>query len=113
MIWFPDIANMPPLSKYGAPKLTVPRNGEPSLIEIVNVATMAPSGVVSRIVGAAGVIEITGTGGAAPVAPVAPVVPVVPVAPVPPVPPVAPVVTVMFALVAATVKLLLGKNLTS
>src|SRR6266704_583358 len=52
----------PPKSKYGAPKPTVPVNGEPSLILIVAVATTVPFGAVSGSVGATGATVITGTG---------------------------------------------------
>jgi len=42
---------------------SVPVNGDPSLMVTVKLATTAPSGVVSGIVGLLGVTVITGTGG--------------------------------------------------
>jgi hypothetical protein len=61
----PEIAKLPPASKNGAPKFTVPVYGDPSLILTEKVATTAPFGVVSGTVGLSGVTVMTGPGAAA------------------------------------------------
>ena len=63
MMLLPEIAKMPPASKLGAAKPTVPVNGDPSLIVAAKVATTAPGGVESGIVGLLGVTVITGDAG--------------------------------------------------
>src|SRR5262245_27047948 len=62
IIFEPDSAKIPPASKLGAPKRTVPVNGEPSSMATEKPATTAPRGVVSDSCGVSGVTVIIGCG---------------------------------------------------
>jgi hypothetical protein len=57
-----DKENVPPNSRLGGAKATVPVNGEPSLIRTENEATIPPFGVVSGTEGSAGAIVMTDVG---------------------------------------------------